>query len=135
MFGNLRKAEVSHCPSCGDVLDSSNECHSCQLQLGLAQDENTPHLNLPSVSELNDQFPHLELTRLIGRGGMGAIYHARQTSLDREVALKVIASEVAADGAFVERFQREAKTLAMLSHPNIVTIFDFGQTSEGWFIW
>jgi len=67
----------------------------------------------------------------VGRGGMGAVYHARQTALDRDVALKLIAKEVSSDAAFVERFEREAKTLAKLSHPNIVTIFDFGHTSDG----
>ena len=62
---------------------------------------------------------------------MGAVYHARQTSLDRDVALKVIHKKVSSDAAFVERFAREAKTLAKLSHPNIVTIFDYGQTADG----
>ncbi len=61
----------------------------------------------------------------------GAIYQARQTSLDRDVALKLIAKEVSQDPLFVERFEREAKTLAKLSHPNIVTVYDFGYTSDG----
>ncbi|MEM8667814.1 MAG: serine/threonine-protein kinase [Planctomycetota bacterium] len=87
--------------------------------------------SMPTLDELNAQFPNLEITRLVGRGGMGAIYHARQTSLDRDVAIKLIAKEVSADPAFVERFEREAKTLAKLSHPNIVTIYDYGHTADG----
>ncbi|MEO1615867.1 MAG: serine/threonine-protein kinase, partial [Planctomycetota bacterium] len=87
--------------------------------------------SLPSLQDLNAQFPQLEVLRLLGRGGMGAVYHARQTSLDRDVAVKVIAKEVSSDPAFVERFAREAKTLAKLSHPNIVNIFDYGQTPDG----
>jgi serine/threonine protein kinase len=105
------------------------------LQLGISHtgnDEAQPgDTTLPSLEELNAQFPQLEITRLIGPGGMGAIYHARQTALDRDVALKLIAKEVSPDAAFVERFEREAKTLAKLSHPNIVTIFDYGHTPDG----
>jgi serine/threonine protein kinase len=86
---------------------------------------------MAELAELNAQFPQLEITHLVGRGGMGAIYHARQTSLDRDVALKLIAQEVCSEPAFLERFEREAKTLAKLSHPNIVTIFDYGRTSDG----
>ncbi|MEM6469643.1 MAG: serine/threonine-protein kinase [Planctomycetota bacterium] len=121
------------CPSCGIALESSGECSACLLQLGMSETEaeGQTDASLPSLEELNAQFPQLEVKRLIGRGGMGAVYHARQTSLDRDVALKVIAKEVSSDAAFVERFTREAKTLAKLSHPNIVTIFDFGNTSDG----
>ncbi len=121
------------CEQCGIPLGASGDCQSCLLKLGMSQSrEPTPPLaELPSSSALNEQFPQLEITRLIGRGGMGAIYHARQTALDRDVALKVIAREVAGDSTFIERFEREAKTLAKLSHPNIVTIYDFGRTPDG----
>jgi serine/threonine protein kinase len=88
-------------------------------------------VDLPTPEHLQRSFPQLEITRLIGRGGMGAIYHARQRSLDRDVALKIIARNVTQDPAFEERFTREAKTLARLSHPNIVTVYDFGSTDDG----
>jgi serine/threonine protein kinase len=106
------------------------------INLGLSQGAEQSELDqklaqLPSIAELNEYFPQLQITRLVGRGGMGAIYHARQTALDRDVALKIIAREVAGDTAFIERFEREAKTLARLSHPNIVTIFDYGRTIDG----
>lgn len=124
------------CDKCGNDLGEDNSCSVCLLQLGVSnageQDlPEVPQPTLPSLDELNAQFPQLEITRLVGRGGMGAIYHARQKNLDRDVALKIIASDVARDAAFLERFEREAKTLARLSHPNIVTVFDYGQTSEG----
>jgi len=106
------------------------------FQLGLQQSQIgnpskwDPH-SAPSVKELAPHFPQLEITRLIGRGGMGAIYQARQNSLGRNVALKLLSQEVSGDDEFVERFEREARALAMLSHPNIVTVFDFGRTPNG----
>lgn len=128
----------ANCEQCGNGLDTNGNCHFCMLQLGIscgesAQEEsNQPaFFNLPSIEQLNLQFPQLEIQKLIGRGGMGAIYQARQTTLDRDVALKIIASEVASDPAFAERFEREAKTLAKLSHPHIVTVYDFGRTNDG----
>lgn len=82
----------------------------------------------PAAAELVDHFPQLEIEELLGRGGMGAVYRARQKSLDRPVALKILPPEVARRRGFTDRFTREAQALARLSHPNIVTVFDFGQT-------
>ncbi len=124
------------CRKCGKPTGSDGNCQSCLLQLGMSRTEdsavsNLQYASLPSISELSEQFPQLQIHRLVGRGGMGAIYHARQTALDRDVALKLIARDVANDTSFLDRFEREAKTLAKLSHPNIVTIFDFGRTADG----
>jgi serine/threonine protein kinase len=80
----------------------------------------------PAPAELARHFPQLEVLDLLGQGGMGAVYKARQTKLDRLVALKVLPPEVARDPAFAERFAREARALARLNHPNIVTVHDFG---------
>ena len=63
-----------------------------------------------------------EIHSLIGAGGMGEVYRARDTRLDRDVALKVLPADVAANPARLERFQREAKTVASLNHPHIVTL-------------
>lgn len=62
----------------------------------------------------------------LGAGGMGAVYRAYQPNLDREVALKVLASELAAESDYVQRFNREARMSAALEHPHIVPIYDFG---------
>ncbi|MDF1816695.1 MAG: tetratricopeptide repeat protein [Verrucomicrobiales bacterium] len=68
--------------------------------------------------------------KLIGRGGMGAVYLARQPALDRLVALKILPSEFDEDPAFAARFMREAQALAALNHPNIVTLYDFGEQDD-----
>jgi tRNA A-37 threonylcarbamoyl transferase component Bud32 len=83
-------------------------------------------LRPPTVAELAVHFPEMEVLELIGAGGMGAVYKARQPKLDRLVALKILSSDLARDPAFAERFDREARLLARLSHPNIVTVFDSG---------
>src|SRR5581483_1437923 len=75
-------------------------------------------------------FPQLEILELIGQGGMGAVYKARQPSLDRLVAVKVLPREAGQDPAFAERFGREARALARLGHPNIVAVHDVGKAGD-----
>jgi serine/threonine protein kinase len=72
-------------------------------------------------------FPQLAILELIGQGGMGAVYKARQTKLDRLVAVKILPAEWGQDPAFAERFAREARALARLSHSHIVGVHDFGE--------
>ena len=72
-------------------------------------------------------FPQLEIVELLGRGGMGAVYKARQPAIDRWVALKVLPPQSTARPGFTERFNREARALARLNHPNIVALYEFGQ--------
>jgi hypothetical protein len=74
--------------------------------------------------------PGYEIVDELGRGGMGIVFKARQTKLDRLVAMKVLPAATAGDSTFAERFSREARALARLSHPHIVTVHDFGQ-AEG----
>ena len=81
----------------------------------------------PSPETVAKHFPQYEILECLGRGGMGVVYKARQKSLDRLVALKILAPEREKDPQFAERFAREAKTLAQLNHPNIVTVHDFGE--------
>ncbi len=138
------------CNNCQKPLSADGSCAACMLRLALRyKDENpllpdqrkpvTPatsqpteaHNDLPSIDELNARLTNFEVHRLIGRGGMGGIYQARQRNLDRDVAIKLISPQVSKDPAFIERFDREAKALAKLSHPGIVGIFDCGQTSDG----
>ena len=87
----------------------------------------------PTPADLALHFPQLEILELIGQGGMGAVYLARQKTLDRLVALKILPPEVGQDPAFAERFMREAQALARLTHPNIVMVFDFGETDGYYF--
>jgi len=68
-----------------------------------------------------------QLVRKLGQGGMGAVYEAVQTKLDRKVALKVLPQKFTNDPTFLERFQREAKAAAALNHPNIIQVYDIGE--------
>ena len=84
----------------------------------------------PTVGRLSELFPTLEIIELLGAGGMGAVYKARQKGLDRLVALKVLPEEFTHDVKFALRFTREARTLAKLNHPNIVSVFEFGKVED-----
>jgi len=85
----------------------------------------------PTPEELGELLPQYRIERLIGRGGMGVVYKGIQPELERPVAIKLLAAEVAADEKFVTRFKREARLLAKLQHSRIITVHDFGQTSDG----
>ena len=71
------------------------------------------------------------LKEVVGRGGMGTVFRAVQTSVERDVAVKVMHSQARTDQRLVARFQREARAVAALSHPNTIRLIDFGQTAEG----
>src|SRR2546425_3603224 len=70
-----------------------------------------------------------EITALIGKGGMGEVYRARDTKLKREVAIKILSDEFSRDADRVSRFRREAEVLALLNHPNIAAIYDLEETN------
>ena len=125
------------CPQCGTPLPSgalAGFCPACLLRAGAAADTVTegkqPAFMPPSVAELAPLFPQLEILELIGKGGMGAVYKARQKQLDRIVALKILPPGIGKDAAFAERFTREAKALAKLNHPGIVTLYEFGKVGS-----
>lgn len=138
-----------NCPKCGATVPPDSPggvCPRCVLELGWAavsegnvasagQDPGptsgpTSGFVPPEPGEIARHFPQLEILELLGRGGMGAVYKARQKALDRIVAVKVLPPEVGRDASFAERFTREARALARLGHPNIVAIHDVGQTGE-----
>ena len=83
---------------------------------------------------INQQLGQYEIRSLIGRGGMATVYLARQTSMDREVAIKVMARELANDEQFVTRFENEAQVIARLQHPHILPVIDFGREAQHIFI-
>lgn len=128
------KLDSIACPRCGSSLVPGGNCSRCLLQAESSRVKRTiPPLIVPTdeLEGLQKSFPQYHLKRAIGRGGMGSIYQARQTALDRDVALKIIDSKISCDQTFLERFEREAKVLAKLSHTNIVAIYDFGRTPDG----
>ncbi len=90
----------------------------------------------PSLEEMQTLLPQFQFLSLIGRGGMGAVYEARQLSLNRLVAIKVLPTALVneAESDFAERFRLEAKTMAKLTHPGIVSVFDSGEAGGLLFI-
>ncbi len=86
-------------------------------------------MDLPFI--LNDRY---ELTAHIARGGMADVYEGRDVELNRPIAVKVLHRQFSTDEAFVKRFRREAQAAANLSHPNIVGIYDWGQSGDTYFI-
>jgi hypothetical protein len=136
---SVQSAQPPVCPQCGAALPPDAPeglCRACLLKRGL--EANTAGYTQgarwapPEAGDLAALFPELEMVGLIGRGGMGAVYQARQKSLDRVVALKILPPDLGHDPAFAERFAREAQALARLNHPHIVTIHEFGQRSGQW---
>src|SRR5947208_10439119 len=75
-----------------------------------------------------------EITALLGKGGMGEVYQARDTKLKRDVAIKVLPDEFSRDAERVSRFQREAEVLASLNHPHIAAIYDLARFGEARFL-
>jgi len=90
----------------------------------------TDALELDLDDPLQRQFGDYELQELIGEGGMGVVYRAHQQSLDRDVAIKLLAAGPWASKNFIERFQREAQNAARMQHPNIVAIYEVGSSQE-----
>lgn len=122
-------AAPATCPRCRTALPpgvAASACPRCLLGLASPPPPARPGPKVPDLAELQPLFPDFELQALLGRGGMGAVYRARQTRLDRLVAIKVLLPELVANPAFAERFAREAKALAKLAHPGIVAVYDFG---------
>lgn len=136
--------EPRHCPACSAGLPPGAPqalCPACLLRQALASrtvfDPAAPSANTlppPSPAEIADKFPQFEIAECLGRGGMGVVYRARQKSLDRWVALKILAPERVGQEKFAERFAREAQILGRLNHPHIVAVHDHGRTDGLFYI-
>ena len=143
-------AATPRCPNCDAELPadaSENLCPRCLLRYGLQGFTNaetvrrgsrsphpqpagatgpsppphgTPGFRPPDAHELASLFPRLEIEELLGHGGMGVVYKAKQIGLQRTVALKILPREIGQDPEFAERFAREARAMAGLSHRGIV---------------
>jgi len=93
----------------------------------MADDQsNSTEFVAPSLEDLAPLFPAYELEAFIAQGGMGAVYKARQKSLDRSVAIKILPREFGDDPQFRASFEAEAKAMARLNHPNLISVYDFG---------
>ena len=132
---------MTNCPTCKHTFDPSRVpggmCPACLMAGGDGANEEDDTLSMaawlpPSIEKLQPLLPGYELLEFIGRGGMGAVYKARQPALDRLVAIKLLPAATAemAD-SFAERFKNEARLLARMSHPSIVHVYDFGTLTDG----
>ncbi|HMJ89950.1 MAG TPA: protein kinase [Candidatus Acidoferrum sp.] len=126
---------IKLCPKCASPLPPdapAGICPKCLLNAGFESQSGAAANPMtgfvpPEPAELAKHFPQLEILEMLGAGGMGVVYKARQVALDRIVAVKILPPSAGSDPAFAERFSREARALAKLSHPNIVGVYDFGQ--------
>lgn len=130
---------ASKCPVCGGAVPSGAPeglCPKCLLLGASASTEPRASRRPPAppLETVQAAFPQLEILELAGQGGMGCVFKARQPGLDRVVALKILPEALGRDPAFAERFTREARALAALNHPNIVTVHDFGQSGGFYFL-
>ena len=105
------------CPKCGAVINVTDQkafaditCAACRFEF-----------------EVPARFGPFLLLQVLGMGGMGGVYRARDEALNREVAIKVMQKRLGSDPTFIENFQREAQAAAKLNHPNIAQIYSFGQ--------
>lgn len=89
-----------------------------------------PQFKAPTTEELQQLLPAYDVLSFIAKGGMGAVYKAHQKSLERNVAIKILPREFGEDHGFRRRFEDEAKAMAKLNHPNLISVYDFGEVDH-----
>jgi eukaryotic-like serine/threonine-protein kinase len=137
------RAEFPFCPSCERFLNKDAMfCAECGLPLSLPGTanpyyENQYQASLPTVRlyDLDPLIGHVidgkyELVAKLGEGGMSVVYRARRVHIGDDVAVKILLGKFVKDDAALARFRREARAAAMLRHPNVITIHDFGETDD-----
>jgi eukaryotic-like serine/threonine-protein kinase len=142
MIAALR-AEFPFCPACERFLNKDAMfCAECGLPLSLPGAanpyyENQYQASLPTVRlyDLDPLIGHVidgkyELVAKLGEGGMSVVYRARRAHIGDDVAVKILLGKFVKDDAALARFRREARAAAMLRHPNVITIHDFGETDD-----
>jgi serine/threonine protein kinase len=117
-------APIESCPGCGAVIDMT----------GLQPFTEVACPSCGSVFTARTRFDHFEIQALLGEGGMGSVYRAVDTNLDREVALKVLKLSLSGNADECEKLEREARTTAQINHPHIIKIFDFGRSQGQFYI-
>jgi tRNA A-37 threonylcarbamoyl transferase component Bud32 len=140
MSDSIDSTKPNVCSVCGAVLSDAagGLCPRCLLA-DAAQPTHVPGTapggEPPSQAEVTAAFPQFEIIQLIGVGGMGTVWRARQPKLGRHVALKLLPASLAErDPAFAERFEREGQLLARLHHPNIVAVHDSGRAGNFFYL-
>ncbi|WP_442511929.1 serine/threonine protein kinase [Novipirellula sp. SH528] len=138
---NFPTTDTPRCPQCGSSIAADSLgglCPRCLLfQAAMDTDDGEDSSTRPAppdIEAVRAAFPQLEVIELIGQGGMGSVYKARQKSLDRFVAIKLLTRRSIGQNDFEARFTRESRALAELNHPHIVTIHDFGQADGFYFL-
>lgn len=122
------------CRNCGIPIDEkvlNGSCLHCMLGIAFQPYTDSRESLVPSIEDLRPHFPQLEILHLLGSGGMGAVFKASQPRLNRFVALKVLCCPPEQEEAFSVRFETEAQLLAGFSHPNIVSLYEFGEIDKG----
>lgn len=128
---------MSHCGVCGQTLSDSETtgglCPRCLMEQAVDAMHLSERTDVrlqqapPTVEQLRGKIPGLEITGIIGRGGMSAVYAARQVDLARNVAVKIMLGMDLSDPIRLARFQREAESLARLSHAGVVKVHSIGE--------
>ena len=134
-----------NCPQCQALLsDNARFCTSCGFSISRAITANNTSSDSPtvlapqpsaSITPADPLIGHVlegkyKLLKRLGEGGMGAVYRATRVHIGDEVAVKVLHTKYVKEESALERFRREARAAARLSHPNIVSIYDVGEAAE-----